>query len=278
MFRDLLSSSGLSLDRLNSFCAVAEAGGVTKAAGGDPNRQSQFSRQINELEAFFGTELTRRQGTGIVLSAAGVRLAKIAREALSALSDFNRNCKSQPIEVAIGAGDALLQWLLFPQLARLCDEWPAVSFDLQSLRTLEIAERVNDLRLDFGLVRKDAVSPLHHFQSLGVLTYALFVPSRLIKGKQKSNWKDVVRNVPIATIAGHGAFRVSLEKVATDEKLPLKFALSCSSFPQAAKALQSERYAAILPSIASLELASGRFSASIALWPDRQRKRAQAAC
>jgi hypothetical protein len=36
-------------------------------------------------------------------------------------------------------------------------------------------------------------------------------------------------------------------------KLQLNCTLSCSSFPQAAKALQSERYAAILPTIASAE-------------------------
>ena len=54
MFRDLFQTTGLTLERLHSFLMVAEAGGVTKAAGGDPNRQSLFSRQIKELEEFFG--------------------------------------------------------------------------------------------------------------------------------------------------------------------------------------------------------------------------------
>lgn len=54
MATDLLSQGGLSLERLRSFCLVAEAGGVTKAAKGDAARQSQFSRQVKELEECFG--------------------------------------------------------------------------------------------------------------------------------------------------------------------------------------------------------------------------------
>jgi DNA-binding transcriptional LysR family regulator len=261
MFNDLFAKGGLSLDRLRSFCCVAEAGGVTKAAGGDPTRQSQFSRQIKELEVFFGTELTRRQGKSIVLSSAGMRLAKIARESFAALDDFHRACKSEPIEFSIGAGDALLQWLLFPRLAQLHDTIPRVAFSLLSLRTLDIAERVTDLRLDFGLLRKDAISPLHECEPLGALTYSFFVPVKLLESKKGKDWKDVIARIPLATIAGEGAFRASLEKAAMKGKMRLSFSLTCSSFPQAAKALQSERYAAILPSIAIAELDQSRFAA-----------------
>ena len=41
----LFAAGGLSLERLRSFLAVAEAGSIAKAAKGDPTRQSQFSRQ-----------------------------------------------------------------------------------------------------------------------------------------------------------------------------------------------------------------------------------------
>src|SRR5476651_2050856 len=75
MFDQMLSKGGLSLDRLNNFCRIAEAGGITKAAGGDPGKQSLYSRQIKELETFFGLELKVRQGKGIALTDAGQRLA-----------------------------------------------------------------------------------------------------------------------------------------------------------------------------------------------------------
>lgn len=261
MFNDLFAKGGLSLDRLRSFCSVAEARGVTKAAGGDPVRQSQFSRQIKELEAFFGIELTRRQGKSIVLSSAGVRLARIARESFVALDDFHRACEDEPTEFSIGAGDALLQWLLFPRIAQLRDNLPTAAFNVLSLRTLDIAEQVSDLRLDFGLIRRDAISPLHKCVPLGTQTYSLFVPVGLLSSKKTSDWKGIIANIPLATIAGEGMFRASLEKEAMKAKIQLNFSLSCSSFPQAAKALESERYAAILPTIASAELDKKRFAA-----------------
>ena len=88
MFAELLSESGLSLERLQSFCLVAQAGGVTKAAKGDPTKQSLFSRQVKELEEFFGAELMRRKGRGIVLTAAGQRLNVLARECFASLLRF----------------------------------------------------------------------------------------------------------------------------------------------------------------------------------------------
>src|SRR5213594_1602000 len=115
MFPRLLQEGGLSLDRLQSFCLVAQAGGVTKAAKGDPAKQSLFSRQIKELEEFFGTELIRRKGRGIVLTEAGTRLETIARESFTALTDFKRDCNGRPVEIAIGTGETVIQWLLMPR-------------------------------------------------------------------------------------------------------------------------------------------------------------------
>jgi DNA-binding transcriptional LysR family regulator len=51
-FDRLFARSGLLLDRLRTFPAVAGAGNLARAAKGDPTRQSQFSRQVNELEGF----------------------------------------------------------------------------------------------------------------------------------------------------------------------------------------------------------------------------------
>src|SRR4051812_48478448 len=110
MVADLLSESGLSLERLQSFCRVAEARGVTRAAQGDPTKQSLYSRQIKELEQFFGAELMRRKGRGIVLTTAGQRLHSIAREQFAALRDLKAECRAQPFEIVIGAGESFIQW------------------------------------------------------------------------------------------------------------------------------------------------------------------------
>src|SRR6476619_7642842 len=79
MFTELLSEGGLSLDRLKNFCAMAEAGGIARVAGGDPAKQSLYSRQLRELEQFFGAEVTRRKGKGIEFTEQGLELARQVR-------------------------------------------------------------------------------------------------------------------------------------------------------------------------------------------------------
>ena len=83
----LLSTSGLSMDRLANFCRIAEFGSLSKAAGGDPGKQSLYSRQMRELEEFFGVELKRRQGNGFAITEAGRRLAQLTRAHLAGLED-----------------------------------------------------------------------------------------------------------------------------------------------------------------------------------------------
>src|SRR4249919_690576 len=106
----LLSKGGLSLDRLHNFCLIADAGGLTKAADRDPAKLSLYSRQIRELEEFFGVELKRRHGKGIVITDAGRRLAQVTRTHLRGLEDFQREAKGMPkrLSIASGSGNIVL--------------------------------------------------------------------------------------------------------------------------------------------------------------------------
>ena len=52
MFENLFAKHGVSLERLKTFLEVAQAGSIVEAAHGDLTRQSQYSRQIKELEEF----------------------------------------------------------------------------------------------------------------------------------------------------------------------------------------------------------------------------------
>jgi DNA-binding transcriptional LysR family regulator len=259
MFDRLFKERGLSLDRIRTFYMVAEAGGFTKAAGKSANRQSQFSRQIHELEEFFGLELLKRHRKGISLTPAGERLRRIAREIFAALEDFKTVCEDEPQRFSIGAGDALLQWLVFPQVGALQRALPDVAIDVFGLPTLEIVDRVEDARLDFGLVRKDAANKTQKFQSLGIEDYSLFVPRQLLGNQKRPGVNEVIAKVPLTTIAGEGRFRAGLERQARKQKLRLTYSLCCSTFPQAARALRSERYAAILPTIAADDLDVTRY-------------------
>jgi DNA-binding transcriptional LysR family regulator len=255
MLWELLNEHGLSLDRLESFCLVAQAGGVTKAAKGDPAKQSLFSRQIKELEEFFGIELIRRKGRGIALTEAGERLNLIARDCFAALSDFKSGCKSRPVEVVIGTGDSVIQWLLMPRLDELRERLPGVRLKFLNLPTAEAVKRVADGTIDFALVRKDAVTRRLQTASLGTMTYSLFVPSGLGSAASRRDSLKALDGTPLATLEGEGSFRSELASIAQKRGLALNIQVECSSFPLAARAVAMGNVAAILPSIAAGDLA-----------------------
>ena len=243
------------MDRLQSFCLVAQAGGVTKAAKGDPTKQSLFSRQVKELEEFFGAELMRRKGRGIVLTPAGERLSVVARECFASLLDFKSGCKGLPVEIVIGAGESLIRWLLMPKLAEVQKSLPNARLKFLNLPTNELVRRISDGLIDFGVVRKDAVTRPLRVASLGTMGYSLFLPAGAKAGADgREHDTKVLDGVALATLEGEGSFRQELAAVARRHKFRLNIQLECSSFPLVASALETGRMAAILPSIAGVEL------------------------
>lgn len=73
----------LDLTALRSFAAIADAGGVTRAAGFLNLTQSAVSMQIKRLEEQLGLELLDRSGRKVELTAAGEQLLGYARKLLT---------------------------------------------------------------------------------------------------------------------------------------------------------------------------------------------------
>ncbi len=259
MINKLLSQSGLSLDRLKTFCLVAESGGVTKAAGGDTSKQPLFSRQLKELETFFGVALLHRAGRGMTLTDAGRKLHQLARDYFGALTDFKSECETQPVHLRIGAGDSVIQWLLLPRFDQLRRKLPGVRLSLLNLPTREIGEKLADGQIELGVMRKDSIPRRFKSLALGKMEFALFAPVRLGRAGRNPSWAEVLKSTPIAILEGAGAFRKELERIAQELGIQLRIELECSSFPIVAKALQCAKLAAILPTLASQDLGKADF-------------------
>ncbi len=250
MFSELFSEGGLSFDRLRSFCLVAQAGGVTKAAKGEASKQTLYSRQIKELEEFFGVELMRRNGRGIVLTNAGTRLNALARECFASLLDFKSECKGRPVEIVLGTGESIIDWVLLPHLAEVRERLPNVRLRFLNLTTDGVVRGLADGALDFGAVRRDAVSRPLQAAPLGVMRYSLFVPH----GLRKADGPKALEALPMAALAGEGSFRRQLAAIAAKHRLRLNIEIECASFPLVARAVSEGRVAGILPSAAAVEL------------------------
>ncbi len=255
MYQELFAHAGMSLERLRTLCEVAAAGGISKAAEGDPTKQSQFSRQLRELESFFETKLTAKSGRKVVLTAEGLRLAGLAREALSALADFRSRQGSSPVELSLGTGEALIQWLVLPKAPEIKRRLRGALLSLRNLRTEEAVRRVQDETLDFGIVRTDAVTKDVCARPLGKLTYRLFVPRAWAEGRPNAGWREAL-GLPLIALEGEGQLLAKLRAVAAEQKMNLKVDLLCSSLPAIVTAMLHTRAVAVLPQL--VESSSGR--------------------
>ncbi len=255
-FRSLFERRGLSLDRLRSFALIAEAGGLSAAAGGDPTRMSLFSKQVRELESFFGVALTFRQGRKVRLTEAGRQLAQLAHAHLSGLEDFQQTCKDVPHTLRVGSANSLIEWLVMRQAARLRRALPNTVFELRDGRTKELVDQVIDMTLDLALVREDAVVRPLKFKRLFMLSYSLFVPKRLAGPIREGNLKAAMAGLPLATSMG-GQYREELTTGAAKANWPLRIELSCTSFTHAAQAVKTGTFAAAMPSLANVAFGPG---------------------
>lgn len=242
------------MERLRAFCLIAEAGGFTKAAGGDPTKQPLLSRQLKELEGFFGVELLHRAGRGVTLTEPGKELYTLARDYFAALGDFKNRCAESPTSLTVGAGDSVIQWLILPRLEQTRKALPNVNVRLLNLPTQEIVKRVADGEVDLGIVRRGAAKERLKSVRLGRMDFALFVSRKSVPSGKPSDWKEVLKRCPLAVLEGAGAFRQELQTAAEKAGTALRIEVECSSFPAVARAVQSAGLAAILPVGAAHEL------------------------
>jgi DNA-binding transcriptional LysR family regulator len=242
---NLLSKSGLSLERLRSFLLFADSRSITKAAKGDPVRVSLISRQLRELEEFFEVELVAKRGKGLVLTSEGTKLAGLIREQFSSLEDFGNTAKGSSVRLSLAGSGTILQWLVAPRLNPA--SLPSISFDLLHESEADMIEHLQDGRLDLAIISKQPLGRQFASSPLGVLDFALYVPKSFKKVK---NLKEALRQYPLALPIG-GRVR---ESILAHSGCILNTCLGTTGYSAAAAAVRGGQYASILPVLASVEL------------------------
>ena len=241
MFENFLSRRGLSFERLKNFVALADAGSIARVADGDPAKQSLISRQVRELEEFFGVELTRRKGKGLELTGPGEELARQVRLQFQGLSDFKKSVADQPLEYKFAAGNSVIEWLLIPALPKIEERIAGLHLHLLDTRSRDIIQGLLDHRFDFGIVRKSAVVAPLKYASIGKLGYALYEPA---KGDQRRT------KFPKLAVTESSEFLKEIQRAVRGRGRPLVITHVCSNFGQAARLVQTGIASAILPTLA----------------------------
>jgi len=239
MFSKLFAESGLSLDRLKTLLEVGVAGSIVKAADGDPVRQSQYSRQIKELEDFFRIKLVERQGKGMRLTANGRELTRISRFFMLGLSNFQRGCLAEEQTFRIGASASFIPRFLLPVLSP--SKKPGATYATEAVNDAEIERRLHDLTLDFGIVRRPALSRPLQSKFLGSWRLELWMPKALGLTEAAARQRFHAQELPLALAAS--------ELDGLDLPLPPNYPaqLTCDSFLQARAALDEQELAALIP-------------------------------
>ncbi len=145
----------MELSDLQTFAAVARAGGITRAAVELNTVQSNVTQRVKALETEIGTALFERHARGMTLTGAGKRLlpyaqklAALSREALLAARDDGE--PKGPL--AIGSMETTAAVRLPPLLADFHRNCPAVRLSLRTAPTADLVAGVLDGTLDGAFV------------------------------------------------------------------------------------------------------------------------------
>jgi len=251
MLSRVWSEGGISLERLGSFHEVAENGSITAAARGSASRQSLLSRQIGELEAFFGVSLLNRESRPHRLTPEGEDLARLCRDFFGGLEDCSKAWTSGSTGITLVSGESLLQWVILPLVrSRSFFQTQRIQLSLKNLRTEDAVRSLIEGKADIALVREDALPEGLRHEGEFALRYRLVVPEKLLAKLAGAQGIEMAGRLPLALMEGNGNLTRAIREEAAIRGIPLDVRLECSSFPQVAEAIQTMDLAGFLPQFA----------------------------
>ncbi|MEL6234655.1 MAG: LysR family transcriptional regulator [Pseudomonadota bacterium] len=149
----------LDLTALRSFVAVAETGGVTRAAARLNLTQSAVSMQIKRLEELLAVQLLERAGRGVSLTSAGEQLASGARRMLAINDETVARLTDDTMkgEIVLGVPHDIVYPYIPQVLQRFHIAYPQVRVHLVSSYTRNLKRRFASGEPDLILTTEDGV-------------------------------------------------------------------------------------------------------------------------
>ncbi|KIC07286.1 LysR family transcriptional regulator [Leisingera sp. ANG-M1] len=130
----------LDITTLRSFVAVADHGGVTRAAGFLHLTQSAVSMQLKRLEELLGLDLLDRSGRSIALTASGEQLLAYARRMVAMNDEVIARLTDQAFEgeVILGVPHDVVHPVIPQVMQRFNASYPRVNVNLCTSNTREL--------------------------------------------------------------------------------------------------------------------------------------------
>ncbi|HLN59958.1 MAG TPA: LysR family transcriptional regulator [Symbiobacteriaceae bacterium] len=143
------------LHLLETFCAVADTGSLSKAAEALHLTQPAVTRQIKALEQDLGAVLLTRTAHGVELTPAGRAVLAHARHALVAVEGCRRaaaEATGGASQLRVAAGHMIMQHLLPPVLAKYRAEYPDVQVKLYTGHYQDCLDQLTGYQSDLALI------------------------------------------------------------------------------------------------------------------------------
>lgn len=146
----------LTLRQLDIFSAVARHGSTVAAAEAVGLSQSATSAALQQLETGLGVQLFERVGRHLVLNDAGRALLPQAQSLLEQARGieqaFGPHGPGLPVRLRVAASTTVGSYVLPSVLAALARSHPHISVDVRIGNTREVAQAVEALQVDVGLI------------------------------------------------------------------------------------------------------------------------------
>lgn len=210
----------LDMTALRSFATVADAGGVTRAAGLLNLTQSAVSMQLKRLEESLGRSLLDRSGRGVALTADGEQLLGYARRMLH-LNDevFSRlTDHAYEGEIVLGVPADVVYPAIPKVLKTFHAEYPRMKVQLISSYTSRLKSMYGRGECDIILTTEDTVD--------GGGETLISLPLVWVGAPGGQAWK--MR--PLRLAFEHGCiFRTAVQKALDEQGIPWEMAVESDS-------------------------------------------------
>lgn len=236
---------------LRLFCAVAQAGSITKGAQACHLALSAASRRLADFEAASGTRLLERSAQGVTLTPAGhvamqhaVRLFQGFEQFSSEIGDYSRGVRGH---VRLWANMSALTEFLPACLASFLDRHPAIRIEVEEQLSGDIARALVEGLADVGVFAQN--TPTHG------LDVVPFQEDRLVVACSRRHPMARLKRVDFRQCLEHefvGLNRGSsllelLSRAAERHGLPLRLRIQVRSFDAMCQMIDANLGIGVLP-------------------------------
>lgn len=148
-----MGRTNFDMDALRSFCEGVDLGSFAKAADRLGRSTSAISMQMKKLEGQAGTDLLRKSGRGLELTAAGETLLGYARRILELNDEARTALAGMHLEgtVRLGLQEDFGERLLSNVLARFTRSHPDLQIEAVIARNAELIAQLQAGKIDLAL-------------------------------------------------------------------------------------------------------------------------------